>query len=427
MGGCGAVAGSRISLVKNSRGRFALCFFVLVLAAPILFAQQARHGFVHANAEELVDGSGQPVFLRGINLGNWFEVEGYMFHFDGGPQSPREIEDLTKDLLGPARAEEFWRQWRANYITEADIDQIAKMGFNSVRVPLHWKFFTSEDAEGFRLVDQLVEWARKDGIYVILDMHCAPGGQTGANIDDSWGYPWLYTSSEAQDETVAVWKRIAAHYKNNPTVLGYDLLNEPLPQWEKLQVFKRELVPVYMKIAAGIRQVDKNHVLILGGAHWDTDFGVFSGTFDPNTMFTFHLYWTEKTDTSVIQKYLDFRHQHHVPMWLGESGENKDAWVEGFRKTLEQNGVGWAFWTYKRMDATPCVVTFDQPAHWDEIVAFAKLPVGMGDAEKRLAGRPAQSDIDEAFADLLKKVQFAGERVNPGYMQALFGNAAGSQ
>jgi endoglucanase len=404
------------------------CWLIVsfLISLPNILAAQAKHGFVHTQAEELVDGEGQPVFLRGINLGNWFEVEGYMFHFDDGPQAPREIEDLTTELLGPAKAEEFWRRWRANYITEADVDRLHAMGFNSVRVPLHWKFFTSEDAEGFKLLDQLVEWARKDGIYVILDMHCAPGGQTGANIDDSFGYPWLYTSREALDETVAMWKRIAAHYRNNPTVLGYDLLNEPLPNWPKLQVFKRELVPVYMKIAAGIRQVDHNHVLILGGANWDSDFGVFSGAFDPNMMFTFHKYWTETTDKSVIQPYLDFRHEHHVPVWLGESGENKDAWVEGFRKTLEDNGVGWAFWTYKRMDDTPCVVTFDRPVHWGEIVAYAKLPGGLGGAEKRLAARPELGDIDAAFADLLTKIQFAQERVNPGYVSALGMKGAGS-
>ena len=83
-----------------------------------------------------MDGDGQPLLLRGINLGNWFEAEGYMFHFEDGPQSPREIEDLTKELLGPAKADEFWREWRANYITEADLDRIKAMGFNSVRVPL---------------------------------------------------------------------------------------------------------------------------------------------------------------------------------------------------------------------------------------------------------------------------------------------------
>lgn len=381
---------------------------------------------MHTQAEELVDGGGRPLLLRGINLGNWFEVEGYMFHFEGGPESPREIEDLTKELLGPEKAEAFWREWRANYITEADIDQLARMGFNSVRVPLHWKFFTSDDAEGFKLVDQLVGWAKKDGIYVILDLHCAPGGQTGTNIDDSWGYPWLYSSQEAQAETAAVWRRIAAHYKNDPMVLGYDLLNEPIPHYPSLHVLNRELVPVYQKIVAGIRKVDRNHVVILGGAQWDSNFGVFNGAFDPNMMFTLHKYWTPTTDTSVIQEYLDFRHRYHVPIWLGESGENKDAWVEGFRKTLEENHVGWAFWTYKRMDATACVVTFDRPRHWDEVLAFAKLPGGTGNAEKRIAARPSQNDIDESFADLLEEIQFAHTRVNAGYVEALGMQATGS-
>ena len=406
--------------VQSSGIRATLCgLAVLLVWCPPAPAQFARHGFVHTQGEQLVDGTGQPLRLKGINLGNWFEVEGYMFHFDGGPQSPREIEDLTRDLLGPAQAERFWQQWRASYITEEDMEQIAKMGFNSVRVPLHWKFFQSDDAEGFRLLDQLVTWAQKDGVYVILDMHCAPGGQTGANIDDSWGYPWLYSSPEAQATLVATWTRIAQRYRNNPAVLGYDMLNEPIPNWPSLEKFNRELEPVYWKIAAGIRKVDKNHVLIAGGAQWDTNFRVFGPPFDPNLMYTLHKYWTPTTDTSVIQPYLDFRAHNHVPIWVGETGENNDGWVESFRKTLEANDVGWAYWTYKRMDATACVVTFDRPVHWDEVVAFAKLPRGTGDAEKRDAARPPQADIDAAFADLLKKIQFANERVNPGYVKAL--------
>jgi hypothetical protein len=71
------------------------------------------------------------------------------------------------------------------------------------------------------------------------------------------------------------------------------------------------------------------------------------------------------------------------------------------------------------MDATPCVVTFDRPTHWDEIVAYAKLPSGTGNAEKRLAARPPQEDIDAAFADLLMKIAFGSERVNAGYVGAL--------
>ncbi len=183
-----------------SRSFRVLCSFLLAFT-PLLFAQTR---FVHSSGTDLVDGSGKPLMLRGTNLGNWFEPEGYMFHLGDSAQSPREIEQLSYELIGPAKADAFWKEWRENYITEADIDRIKAMGFNSVRVPIHWKFFDADNAEGFRLLDRLVQWARKDHIYVIIDLHCAPGGQTGTNIDDSDGYPWLYLSPEAQKHTIEI-------------------------------------------------------------------------------------------------------------------------------------------------------------------------------------------------------------------------------
>jgi endoglucanase len=398
--------------------RRALKLALSALSVLTLTIGTAQAQYVHTDGENIVDASGHPLFLKGMNLGNWFEVEGYMFHFDGGPQSPHEIEALTRELLGPARADAFWHQWRENYITKPDIDRLAAAGFNSIRVPLHYKFFATGDSEGFRLLDRVVAWAAQDHLYVILDMHCAPGGQTGTNIDDSDGYPWLYSSPEAQAETVALWTRIAARYANNPTVLGYDLLNEPIPHYPQDQQFNKDLEPVYKKIAAGIRSVDPHHVLILGGAQWDSNFAVFGPPFDSNTVYQLHKYWTKTTDVSIVQQYIDFRAKYHVPIWLGESGENNDAWIASFRQTLEANNIGWCFWTYKRMDATATLVTFDRPVHWDEIVAFAKLPTGTGNAEKRLAVRPPQDDIEAAFADLLEKVNFSSERLNPGYLNA---------
>jgi endoglucanase len=242
----------------------------LLLPAAFLHGQQ---GFVHTSGTEIVDGRGKPLMLRGINLGNWFEPEGYMFHFDGGPQSPREIVDLTRELIGPIEAEDFWTKWRETYITKADIDLIKAMGFNSVRVPIHWEFFQA-NYQGFVLLDKLVEWARKDGIYIIIDMHCAPGGQTGTNIDDSYGYPWLYTSKYAQAALNGDWQRIADHYRNEPMILGYDLLNEPIPDFPALQRYNKDLEPMYKTLAAVIRAVDRNHILILGGAQWDSNFKV---------------------------------------------------------------------------------------------------------------------------------------------------------
>lgn len=397
-------------------------FLLLATAISIPLHSQQR-GYVHAQGAELVDGGAKPLMLRGINLGNWIEPEGYMFQLEGGPQSPREIENLTMELIGPEKSSAFWRQWRQTYITKDDIDRIKAMGFNSVRVPIHWKFFASDDAEGFGLMDRLVAWARQDGVYIIIDLHCAPGGQTGTNIDDSYGYPWLYSDSEAQAQTVAVWRRIAKHYANEPAVLGYDLLNEPIPHYPQLQQYNKDLEPLYRRIVAGIRQVDPNHVVILGGAQWDSNFKVFGPPFDKNAMYTFHKYWTA-TDTSVIREYLDFRDKYHVPIWLGESGENKDEWISAFVKTLEENHVGWCFWPYKKMDATSSVVTFDRPENWDRVVKLAAMAPGTGNAEKRIAARPSPEDAETVLDDLLKKVQFTNEHVNDGYVRALGLNPA---
>jgi endoglucanase len=196
------------------------------------------------------------------------------------------------------------------------------------------------------------------------------------------------------------------------------LLNEPIPHFPQLQQFNKDLEPFYRRLAQSIRQVDRNHVLIFGGAQWDSNFKVFGPPFDSNAMYTFHKYWTAP-DASVIREYLDYRDRYHVPIWIGESGENKDEWIAAFTKTLEDNHVGWCFWPYKKMDAKSSPVTFDRPVHWDEIVKFAALPPDTGNAEKRIAGRPSAEDIQAAFDDLLGEVEFKRERVNAGYLKAL--------
>ena len=378
----------------------------------------AKTGYAHIRGREILDGAGKPLHLRGTSLGNWMVTEGYMFGFEGGPQSKGEIEALVAELLGPEGSTEFWRQFRERWVTQADIHLLRETGTNTLRIPLHYSFFESDPSEGFRLLDRVIGWCHAEGIYVILDLHAAPGGQTGTNIDDSVGYPWLYRSPATQAHLVAVWERLARHYKDDQTVIGYDLLNEPIPHFPQLQMFNSDLEPLYKKLTGAIRTIDPQHILFLGGAQWDSNFSVFGQPFDANTAYTFHTYWTAPVQAT-IQKYVDFSVRYNVPIWLGESGENSDEWITQFRTLLDKNGVGWTFWPYKKLTKNSAFTTVVAPDGWDQIVAFAKLPRGTASAEQRLKIRPDQGTIQRTFSGLLENIRFEHCAVNAGYLGAL--------
>jgi endoglucanase len=379
---------------------------------------QASAQFAHTGHKQIVDAAGKPLLIRATNLGNWLVPEGYMWLFEGGPQSPTEIRSLVLELLGPEGSAAFWQKYRENYITREDLALLHRAGFNAIRVPLHYNLFESDNAEGFQLLDQLIVWSRAENLYLILDLHAAPGGQTGTNIDDSIGYPWLFQSPQEQEHLITVWRRLAAHYRDEPAVLGYDLLNEPIPHFPKLAPLNPSLEPLYKNLASEIRKVDAHHILFLGGAQWDGNFSVFGKPFDANLAYTFHKYWTAP-DESVLRPYIDFRERYDVPIWMGESGENTDDWIAQFAKSLEKNNIGWAFWPYKKMGKSSAIVSIIPPAEWAKIVEFAKLPPGTAHAEKRLKARPEQETITRAFADLLGSVRAQKCRVNEGYLRAL--------
>ena len=193
-------------------------------------------GFLRAEGKIMVNGRGEEVLLTGMGVGNWLVPEGYMWRFEGKYNSPRRIEGLVKDLCGSAYAANFWQRFRKNYITEKDIQAMAEAGFNSVRLPINWRILMEDEPgitwkeEGFLLIDRFVDWCEKWRLYVILDVHCAPGGQTGSNIDDSVDdIPRLFTDtrSDSWDKAIELWCEIARRYKDRWIVAMYDFLNEP--------------------------------------------------------------------------------------------------------------------------------------------------------------------------------------------------------
>jgi endoglucanase len=401
--------------------RVATCIGALLLSLSACHLCLAQRGFVSVRGKVLMAPTGQPLFVKGINLGNWLLPEGYMFKFKNA-NSPRLIHAVINELVGEDEAKRFWKLYRDNYITAEDIKFIHEAGFNTIRVPFNYRLVITNDDParlegiGYELLDRVVNWASREGLYVVLDMHAAPGGQTGDNIDDSWGYPFLFENAESQELTVRIWQKIAAHYANEPAVLGYDLLNEPIAHFFDAAQLNPKLEPLYRKIVTAIRGVDKNHIIFLGGAQWDTNFKVFGPPFDEKLVYTFHKYWMD-VKQEAIQEYLDFSNKYNVPIWMGESGENSDEWITSFRILLEGNGVGWCFWTYKRLDATACVTSINKPADWDAIVTFADHPrTTFADIR---TNRPPKETVQHALSDYLEQIKFRNCKINRAYLTAL--------
>src|SRR6202048_4429629 len=145
-------------------------FRLLVLPLFLLaLTSQGRAQFAQTEHKQIVDGAGKPLLVRATNLGNWLVPEGYMWLFQGGPQSPGEIRALVLELLGPEGSAAFWQKYRENYVTREDIAFLHRAGFNAIRVPLHYSLFESEDAEGFTLLHRLIVWRRAEGLYAVCD------------------------------------------------------------------------------------------------------------------------------------------------------------------------------------------------------------------------------------------------------------------
>ncbi|MEP6819424.1 MAG: glycoside hydrolase family 5 protein [bacterium] len=407
--------------MKLLRKLEAFLLAAILLGLALATASNGQSRFVTTRGKNFASPDGKPLLLKGINLGNWLLPEGYMFKFKT-VNSPRLINAVISEMVGEDEARRFWKAFRENYITRDDIRFIKQSGFNSVRVPFSYRLFVLDsdpqkvEGPGYELLDKVVSWCREESLYVILDMHAAPGGQTGDNIDDSWGYPFLLESSESQDLTVKVWRKIAARYRAEPAVIGYDLLNEPIAHYFDTTSLNPKLEPLYRKIVAGIREVDRNHIIFLGGAQWDGNFKVFGPPFDDKLAYTFHKYWMD-VNQKAIQDYLDFSDKHNVPVWMGESGENTDEWIASFRTLLEAHSIGWCFWPYKKLDATTSIVSIGLPAEWEAIVNFAEGPRRTFEEVRKQ--RPPKEKVEKALSDYLEGMKFANCRINQGYLKAL--------
>jgi hypothetical protein len=327
--------------------------------------------FVYAKDKLIYDKFGREFLLKGVGLGGWMLPEGYMWGVYKYYERPRRFETLILEKTDQAYANYFWDTYYENFISEADFKLIKEKGFNSVRLPVNFRLLMEENeiddtvvfkSKGFSMIDKVIDYCKQYDLYLILDLHAAPGGQTGANIDDSkYDKPELFTKSIYQNQTIALWTEIASRYKDETIIAAYDLLNEPLPNWHK-DLFK-ELVPLYKRLIKAVREIDSNHMISIEGAHWATDFSMINEALDSNMILHFHKYWNAPSIES-LDYILEKRDTLNLPIYMGEGGENDLYWYAAAFKLYDQLNISWNFWTYKKIDNNNSIISFKKPINW---------------------------------------------------------------
>ncbi len=325
-------------------------------------------GFLRADGKKIVNGKGE-VLLKGIGLGGWMLQEPYMLQLSTIAGTQHEIKNKIEQVVGKEKSVIFYNAWLANHCRKADIDSLKAWGFNSIRLPMHFNLFTLsvEDepvpgkntfiSKGFTMVDSLLSWCKKDHIYLILDLHAAPGGQGNDNAiaDRDGAKPSLWQSEANQQKTIALWKEFAKRYANEQWIGGYDLLNETNWGFENsddrngLNETKNEpLKKLLVRLTNEIRRVDKNHLIVIEGNGWGNNYKNVFPLWDKNIVVSFHKYWNYN-DQASLQNIIKIRDEQNVPVWCGETGENSNVWFTDAISLFEKNDIGWAWWPLKKI------------------------------------------------------------------------------
>jgi endoglucanase len=351
---------------------------ILSLAFCLLYKPIAAQGFLRTESTKIVNDQGE-IILRGVGLGGWMLQEGYMLQTESFANTQHELSNKIEAMIGKENKDDFYEKWLSSFCRKPDVDSMAVWGFNSIRLPLHYNLFTLPIEQepvkgdntwiekGFDLTDNLLEWCKSNEIYLILDLHAAPGGQgkDAAISDYDSSKPSLWESSQNRSKTVALWRKLAERYADEPWIGGYDLINET--NWDLPQ--NSLLKQLYLDITKTIREVDHRHILFIEGNWFANDFTGLTPPWDENMVYSFHKYWSTNNQAS-IQWMLNIRNSFQIPIWCGEAGENSNAWFTDAIHLLEAHQIGWAWWPLKKVESISCPLSIKKPDGYEQLLNY---------------------------------------------------------
>jgi hypothetical protein len=261
--------------------------------------------FLSVQGDTTVDEQGEEVFLRGVNFGGFLSFEGMGLPTEAVLTEDRLREELEK-RMGKENTDLLFDEYRKNIIQKQDFANAKDAGANFVRL-----MFDCRYAETGK-IEEAVGWAKEAGIYVILDMQAAPGGQNTFSHSNHDGTARLWTDRANRDETVRLWEILAKRFKDEPAVAGYEILNEPCADDND------KLASLYKSAIEAIRRIDQRHIILLDD-NGNLDFSVFKeNDFGSNLVYVFHVY--SEGVFNKVPEYQAFGEERKVPVICNEYG-----------------------------------------------------------------------------------------------------------
>ena len=355
--------------------------FILILITIIcIIPVNASDNFVRVTGTKLLARDGQKLVLRGTNCGNWMVRETYMMNTSGNLDRQFKFDKMIADICGEDKVEEFDKLWMDNNFCEEDMKFLSEQHFNTLRVPMHYKYFTLPIEkepiegkqtwlqEGFDRIDSMCIWAERYNILLILDMHACPGGQSSGDICDyDSSKPSLWESEANRTKLTALWQKIAERYKDQKCVAAYDLINET--NWT-LANSNKLLWDTFKNIIKAIREVDTNHIVILEGNSYSNDYSGFPSTkMDTKMVLQYHRYGVYNTK-SQVQNMADMASKYNCPIYIGEFGENSNSWTADCVRLYDEamQFAGWTCWPMKKSNINT-ILQVKRVSSYDNVIS----------------------------------------------------------
>ena len=186
-----------------------------------------------------------------------------------------------------------------------------------VRVPLNCRLFDAgpDGAAAWRVLDRLLRWCEKHDVYVVLDLHAVPGGQSKLGMADPGTLATLSGSPRR------IRRRLWRSGKGLRPVTRIEGSSQGTTSSTSLHRHREATSSDCTNGSSGRRQSGPDHLIIVEGSKLASDLSVFDKPLCRNQVFSFHIYtWFGDDRKKKLAAYRAFARKHNTPLWVGEFG-----------------------------------------------------------------------------------------------------------